>query len=55
MQYVKELWQTKKKLILALTFSLLGILLAGLLLYALYFTRLFVLKEIKVYGNVKVS
>jgi len=55
MQYVKELWQTKKKLFLALTFSLLGILIAGLLLYALYFTRLFVLKEIKVYGNVKVS
>jgi|GEM_PF-653365 cell division protein FtsQ len=55
MQFVREFWQTRKKLFLGFIFSLLGILLAGLLFYALYFTRLFVLKEIKVYGNVKVS
>jgi len=45
----------KRRLFLGITFSLLVILLAGLMVYALYFTKLFVLKEIKVYGNAKVS
>jgi len=45
----------KRRLFFGITFSLLVILLAGLMVYALYFTKLFVLKEIKVYGNAKVS
>ncbi len=55
MQSLKELWQKKRRLFLGITFTLQGVLLAGLFVYALYFTRLFVLKEIKVYGNAKVS
>ena len=55
MQSVRDLGEKRRRLWLVLIFCAAGILFASLLFYALYFTRLFVLKEIKIYGNQKVS